>query len=383
MKKFIFDKYDDGIYRVYKILGIKITTKPIKNRLNDLFNKLNSIEYNLEHYFEPILHNTLLNYDQNILNNIQSPYISIIVPVYNVENEYLIRCLNSLVQQSFKKIEIILVNDCSEFKENEDICLEYAKKDHRIKYIKNIKNIGPGGSRMEGLKAAKGDIIMFVDPDDEISFNACEIIAIKFIQTNADVLGFNYYWIENGKYINNIRPNKHYLLYNESILLNFAEGNIQMQLWDKAYKKELLLNIGDKLIPNYYNAEDTVATFKIMYNAKLLAYIPINLYLHNRRNTSITNELKPKSLYNIYNCIEEIHNFLEENNSLEKNKDIFEKYVYFLFRNSVFLINNKLKHDNSNKLEYHKILLELLTKTSIYLNETSIENIKILIYKNN
>ncbi|AEM22079.1 glycosyltransferase [Brachyspira intermedia PWS/A] len=79
------------------------------------------------------------NYDKNIFNSITPPYISIIVPIYNIGKEYLLNCLNSLVNQTLKEIEIILVNDCSPNEEDDLICQEYALKDKRIKYIKHKK----------------------------------------------------------------------------------------------------------------------------------------------------------------------------------------------------------------------------------------------------
>ena len=111
------------------------------------------------------------------------PKISIIVPVYNVE-PYLRQCLNSLVNQTLKDIEIICVNDGSP-----DDCLsilhEHAEKDNRIAVI-NQKNTGLSGARNSGLKVASGEYVMFVDSDDWVDVRICEELYNAALRENAD-----------------------------------------------------------------------------------------------------------------------------------------------------------------------------------------------------
>ena len=98
-----------------------------------------------------------------------TPKLSIIVPVYNTEI-YLKECLDSIINQTFKDIEIIIINDCSP-DNSESIILEYQQKDPRIKYIKHEKNLGLGGARNTGITNAAGKWIAFVDSDDYIDLN--------------------------------------------------------------------------------------------------------------------------------------------------------------------------------------------------------------------
>ena len=116
--------------------------------------------------------------------------ISIIVPVYNVE-QYIQQCLNSLVNQTYNNLEIILVNDGS-IDNSGKICDEYAQKDRRIKVI-HQKNSGVSSARNNGLNMVTGDYIMFIDPDDWIEVNACERLIKILKKDNLDVLIFNYY----------------------------------------------------------------------------------------------------------------------------------------------------------------------------------------------
>ena len=102
------------------------------------------------------------------------PKISIIVPVFN-SADYLRRCLNSLINQSLKEIEILIVDDCSTDNSIE-IIEEYLRKSNQIIFIKNETNVLPGVIRNNGVQMAKGKYIMFVDSDDWIDSKACEVL---------------------------------------------------------------------------------------------------------------------------------------------------------------------------------------------------------------
>ena len=113
--------------------------------------------------------------------------LSIIVPVYNA-SKYLERCLDSVINQTLKEIEIICINDGSS--DNSKTILEnYAKKDNRIKII-NQKNLGLSASRNKGIKYANGEYIFFVDADDWIELNTCEITYNFAKEKNLDLLLF-------------------------------------------------------------------------------------------------------------------------------------------------------------------------------------------------
>ena len=121
------------------------------------------------------------------------PLISVVIPIYNVE-KYLEQCLDSVINQTYKNIEIICVNDCST--DNSAIILEkYAKLDSRIVIVNNKKNIGLGLSRNEGIKIANGEFIHCLDSDDWIELNAYEICVnvLNSTDKDIDVLKFAFY----------------------------------------------------------------------------------------------------------------------------------------------------------------------------------------------
>jgi len=121
--------------------------------------------------------------------------LSLIVPIYNIE-DYLEKCLDSLIKIKEGKIEIILVNDGST-DGSLDLCLKYRKKDNRIKII-NKKNGGLSDARNKGLKEANGEFIWFIDGDDYIS----DVDSLfKYLNKDNDIIVFNYNEVRNNKVI--------------------------------------------------------------------------------------------------------------------------------------------------------------------------------------
>ncbi|MDR2458191.1 MAG: glycosyltransferase family 2 protein [Clostridiales Family XIII bacterium] len=121
------------------------------------------------------------------LNEIKEklPLISVIVPAYNIEN-YLDDCINSIINQTYKNLEIIIINDGSSDKTGE-IIEHFAKKDKRITAVHNKKNIGIMNTRIKGIKVAKADYIFFVDSDDYVKDNIIEKLFLCLIENNCDI----------------------------------------------------------------------------------------------------------------------------------------------------------------------------------------------------
>ena len=114
--------------------------------------------------------------------------ISIIVPVFNVE-KYLNRCVESLVNQTYKNIEIILVDDYST-DSSPLLCDELAKTDERIKVVHKEKNEGLGFARNTGIENSSGDYILFIDSDDYFDLKTCETTKAKLEKSDSDICCF-------------------------------------------------------------------------------------------------------------------------------------------------------------------------------------------------
>ncbi len=172
--------------------------------------------------------------------------ISVIIPVYKVE-DYLDRCVNSVVSQTYKDLEIILVDDGSPDRCPE-ICDEWAKKDERIKVV-HKKNGGLSDARNTGLENSNGDYISFLDSDDYIHPNAYEILLATIKEQDADIVGCELLNVDvNGKIINSKwtgYSNVHNFneVYNgKEFLAKILEDQVVPYAWNKLYKRQVIEN---------------------------------------------------------------------------------------------------------------------------------------------
>ena len=194
--------------------------------------------------------------------------ISIIVPIYNAE-KYLNKCIDSLVNQTKKELEFILVNDGST-DSSEDIIKSY--KDKRIKYFKN-KNQGIGKTRNFGIDKATGKYLMFLDSDDYLDINACEKLYNKAIKEKSDLVVFDFYRVEETLKevtINNFKSSS--LKENPNLLLDINLGPC-----NKLIKRELI-DKSNTRFNEELKYEDTPFVTEIIKNANKIS--KLNEYLH-------------------------------------------------------------------------------------------------------
>lgn len=215
----------------------------------------------------------------------KSPLISVIVPIYNVES-YLNKCVESIVNQTYTNLEIILVDDGSP--DNCPImCDEWAKKDNRIKVI-HKENGGLSSARNAGLDIAKGAFIAFVDSDDYVEAHYIEILLKKLLQYNVDLVCCSINNIYENKMENfKLKPvDKDLVISGSSILPEFYRHytTALMVAWNKLYKRELFDNLRYTAGRIY---EDGAIVLHLLSKCKQVAIIPDVLYNYLRRENSI------------------------------------------------------------------------------------------------
>lgn len=165
------------------------------------------------------------------------PEISVVVPVYRVE-QYLKECINSLLEQTFSDIEIILVDDGSPDTCG-DICNEYSKKDERIKVI-HQENRGLSCARNVGIDASRGNYICFVDSDDYVAPQYCEVLYRLLHNTDYD-----FSMCGTCRFVDGERPNPKeksnysYVLKNTELLKEQLRKHSEFGVWNKLYKKKI------------------------------------------------------------------------------------------------------------------------------------------------
>ncbi len=226
--------------------------------------------------------------------------ISIIVPAYNVE-KYISKCLDSIVEQTYKNIEIIVINDGSR-DGTLNILKEYKEKDNRVIII-DKQNAGVSQARNDGLKKATGNYILFVDGDDWINKKTCEVTFNKIIETNADIVMFSYVREYDNKSINKSQLEDNQIFegqllkekvyrrlvgpYTKEELAHPEKLSSFSPIWGKLYKAELFQgHIFRDIKEIGSSGEDTYLNIEIMPKVKSLAYIKEYFYHYRKNNAS-------------------------------------------------------------------------------------------------
>lgn len=214
--------------------------------------------------------------------------ISVIIPVYNSE-KYLEKCLLSLINQSYKKIELIIINDGST-DNSIKICNKFKKKDSRIVLI-NQENKGRSEVRNVGIKKAKGTYIMFVDSDDYVTQDFCLDALNEIKHTNSDIVFFDYFSVSNSviQKRDTLYKNFNHTLTKEEAMTSIINSSF---LPMKIIKKEIFNNIK---FPHNKDYEDVFVTYKLVEKAKKISYLAKANYFYVQHSNSITHIKNAKS----------------------------------------------------------------------------------------
>lgn len=233
----------------------------------------------------------------------ENPLISIIVPVYNVE-AYLIKCLDSILCQTLKEIEIILVDNGS-IDSSFDICREYQKKDERIKTIK-LPFPDVSFARNAGLDAAKAPYIGFVDSDDWIDNDMFSLLYNTITNYNADIAICSFYEETESDVIpknRSLKNNGEVVTYTKEDALKkiLLDKDIKSYLWNKLFKKEILCSYR---FPEGKLFEDHSIIYKYFALSEKIVQVNLAKYHYLQRSNSIVHIINPKAKYHFFlaNC---------------------------------------------------------------------------------
>lgn len=280
--------------------------------------------------------------------------ITIIVPVYNVE-KYLNRCVKSLCDQSYRNIQIILIDDGSTDR-SYDICKKWQGMDKRI-FVFHEENKGQGSARNLGLKHAKGEYIVFVDSDDFVAPDYVKTLYKLLISYSADIVCCNcdqydesnkYY----GKYWNGKGIKK--LTGHEAIISMWYQGIINIGPWGKLYKAKLWKNIrfAEKFGEDY-------ATMHYIYEQALtVIYTYIPLYHYTIRKDSDIHSFNPKEfqmLETVQDTIDYAHNDVDLYKAA-LHKGLMVNF-HILFQMPNYKYNNKRKKIKHFIKKYRSVVL--------------------------
>lgn len=310
-----------------------------------------------------------------------NPKISIIIPVYNTE-KFIKECLDSIINQTFKDIEIICINDGST-DNSLNILNEYKDIDNRIRVFSQ-ENSGAGVARNLGIEKSKGDYILFVDGDDWIKDNTCEKLYAQAIKLDTDMILFDA--IEhkpNNKFRKRIYfPNDSFKEdYNTFTFDYHFRKNLVMNgmlvIWSKFYKTSFIKENNIK----FYNHEvfnDVQFHIASMLFAKKIGYNPKIFYHYNRlgQPSLQNNNVKTQKSFILLDIFAEIKDFLIKNKFMDEFELNYLRFVITESENNLIKINYETKIPFFKKI---KELFELLSVSSKSLNELPLKNSKFYI----
>lgn len=250
--------------------------------------------------------------------------ISVVVPVYNME-KYLNRCINSILNQTYENIEIILVNDGSVDKSSQ-ICDEYSIKFSNVKVI-HKENGGISTARNAGIKVATGDFIGFVDSDDWISSDMYEVLYSNLIKTKSDISMCNRIKIsnENNKF-SLTKEELHTIIQGDDVLKTFLRNDM-LAVWNKLFRKELIY---DLTFPIGKIHEDIFFSFKAMERSKAIVLTNDQLYFYFTGNESITRSFLKMEDFNMLDEWNKVLNECVVNYKEMRNDVIVRKNISYL-----------------------------------------------------
>lgn len=275
----------------------------------------------------------------------KSLYISVIVPVYNTE-KYLRKCIRSIINQTYRNLDIILVDDGSTDASGK-ICDEAAENDSRVRVI-HKENAGLVSARRSGVSIAEGEYITYVDSDDYIEADTYERIINSLAHSDVDIIAYGL--VED--YGDHLVPKKNQFepgTYDKTELVNrvypkmlsygsFFEFGILPNLVVKLFRRDFLSDVFIKVSDNVSVGEDADATYQLLLQATSMQIIDVNPYHYCKRNDSMMFHLvEPESLQNLENDLREAFGKTPHYKTLMKQLEQYMTFVSLLKNPKVIL----------------------------------------------
>ena len=243
------------------------------------------------------------------------PKVSVIIPVYNVEN-YIEKCLNSVLNQTLKEIEIIIVNDGSKDSSKQKIEKYLEKHENKIIYLEK-ENGGLSDARNYGIGYAKGEYIAFLDSDDYIEPTMYEEMYKKAKEENSDMVECDFLW----EYPRKVKEDVGIIYNNKKEMLT----NVRVVAWNKLIKREILEK-NNISFPKGLRYEDIEFTYKLIPYLNKVSYVDKEFVHYVQRNNSIANVQNERTA-EVFTIFDNIIKYYQEKGFYEEYKEELE-YSY-------------------------------------------------------
>lgn len=271
-----------------------------------------------------------------------TPLVSIVVPVYNSEKT-VSKCLDSLISQTFRDVEIICVNDCS--KDNSSQVLnEYVSKDNRIVVINHEENMNAGGARNSGIKAAKGEYVCFVDNDDWLRLDALELLCGEIEPNVTDMVTADWvtYYSEDNQIINKNLPCSDN--FERCIEYTCKYG---FRMLGTLYRRTIFLS-NNLYFPEKVFYEDNAIERALFCLSRNFKYVEEPLYYYASAPNSVTSSVSLRKAIDRITTTELYIANLKRLNLYDNYKLLFELGCLRLCFNTLVMISRFSKEDSSH-----------------------------------
>lgn len=276
--------------------------------------------------------------------------VSIIVPVYNAE-KYVSKCIESILAQTHKNLELILVDDGSSDKSGE-ICDSYAATDSRVKVIHN-KNGGPSAARNTGLDVAAGDYLTFVDSDDFLNIHTLELTVANCIENDCEICIYNFHTTKDHSIAYDTPVSNNHKVYDTDYLLKnydkFPQILYSCSSCDKLFKSEIFNTLRFPI--GIDSGEDASIRFHTLFQSNKICLMNVGLYYCFLSPNSIMRSPFKERALGVLKASQINLEFLKDKNYPNITKNIEARYEYDICRLYAQLCLSSLKNKKELKAQ--------------------------------
>jgi glycosyltransferase involved in cell wall biosynthesis len=279
--------------------------------------------------------------------------VSVIIPVYNAEN-YLSRCIESVLVQTHPTFELILINDGSTDRSGE-ICDAYASQDERINVI-HIDNNGPGNARNIGLQHAKGKFIQFTDSDDTLPPNYLEVMFYRMEQDHSDLVVCGSSIVKNSQETDRLTVDELQSIQHAPVIELFIillEKGLAYSSWNKLYRKDVIQQHKINFGTEFNLGEDALFNISYIRNSKKISFETSVLYEYHQNEGSLVHRYS----HNKFEIQTLLYDYLKRLVNDASGKDIIESmYLYYQYEFTFVFINYYLPGCPMSSMDRKKMI---------------------------
>jgi len=288
--------------------------------------------------------------------------VSVIIPIYNAEN-YISRCIESILNQSLTSFEVILINDGST-DNSDEICTAYASRDERLKVI-NIENHGPGYARNIGLENAKGKYIQFTDSDDTLPVNYLEAMVQRIEDEKSDLVICGIKTLKNNNKVDKLTVQEELNINKKPIIelfVSLLEKGLAYSPCNKLYRNEIIQNNNIHFGTEFKLGEDALFNISYIKQSKSFSVEDSVFYEYHQNDGSLIRSFLHNKFEIQTILYENLKKLVKEVTSINSNESM---YLYYQYEFTFVFINYYLPDCPMNSSERKKMINKMIQDDTV------------------